>query len=135
VSNVLIIEPDVALRDRWAEALGRNAHDVQQVSGIAEAMKLVREGGHDAIVVDAGEAELRELVAELERVPDSPPLILVSDSPRAPELSAQIGAAGFLPKPCTGEDLVEVVARVASAVVRSTRTFDDETTSPREKDF
>lgn len=135
MSNVLIVEPDEALRAMWSEALGRNAHDVQGVGGVVDAMELIREGGHDAIVIDASEADLRALVAELELVPDAPPLILVSDSPRAPELSARIGAAGFVPKPCTGEDLVEIVGRVASAVVRSTRAFDDETTSPREKDF
>jgi hypothetical protein len=47
-------------------------------------------------------------------------------------VSALVGAAGFLPKPCSSEDLVDIVARVASAAVRPP-PFEEETTSPRNK--
>ncbi len=132
--TVLIVEADAALRDSWSDALDRTGHDVLAVADVTEALARIREGGLDAIVVDAVDGDLRALIAEVERLPDGPPVVLVSDSPSAPELSARIGAAAFLPKPCTGDDLVEVVARVASAIVRP-RSFDDDDTSPRHKDF
>lgn len=134
MSSVLVVQADAALRAAWAAVLSRNGHEVVEVAGVSDGVTHAREGGLDLVVLDASEADARALVAELERLPDAPPLVLVSASPQAPELSAQIGAAGFLPKPCTGEDLVEIVARVSSATVRA-HPFDDETTSPRIKDF
>ncbi len=136
VSTILIAQPDVALNEAWCEALTRNGHEVLAVTTIDDAVTRAREGGLDVIVLDVavGEAGVRELVAELERLPDAPPLVLVSDSPAAPELSARVGAAGFLTKPCTAEDLLELVGRVTNATVRIPR-FDDETTSPRNRDF
>jgi len=134
VSTVLLVQPDLALNERWAEALSRAGHEILSVRAVGDATARAREGGIDVVVLDAidGDSMAREVVAELERLPDAPPLILVSDSPNAPELSAQVGAAGFLPKPCSSEDLVEVVDRVASASVRLA-PFEDETTSPRRK--
>jgi len=130
----LLVQPDLALNERWAEALSRAGHEILSVRAVGDATARAREGGIDVVVLDAidGDSMAREVVAELERLPDAPPLILVSDSPNAPELSAQVGAAGFLPKPCSSEDLVEVVDRVASASVRLA-PFEDETTSPRRK--
>jgi DNA-binding NtrC family response regulator len=134
MSTVLVVQPDAALHDEWLGALSRSGHDVLCVREIVDGVDRAREGGIDVVVLDAGEDGVRALVDELERLPDAPPLVLVSNSPRAPELSAQVGAAGFLPKPCSSEDLVEVVARVASASVR-VHPFDEETTSPRKKMF
>lgn len=134
MSTILLVQPDPSLNDRWAEALSKSGHEILSVRSVADATARAREGGIDVVVLDAvdDEAVVRELVAELERLPDAPPLILVSASPRAPELSAQVGAAGFLPKPCSSEDLAEVVDRVASASVRLA-PFEEETTSPRKK--
>jgi DNA-binding NtrC family response regulator len=138
VSTVLLVQPDIELHDQWAAALSRNGHEVLSVHTVEDGVARAREGGIDVVVLDASDessgtgGSVRLLVAELERLPDAPPMVLVSESPQAPELSAQVGAAGFLPKPCSCEDLVEVVARVASASVR-VHTFDEETTSPRRK--
>ena len=134
MSTVLLVQPDAVLNERWAEALSRGGHEILSVREIDDAIARAREGGIDVVVIDTGDGEpvFRELVAELDRLPDAPPLILVSESPEAPELSAQVGAAGFLPKPCSSEDLVEIVERVASASVRLA-PFEEETTSPRRK--
>lgn len=137
MSTILVVQPDPELHGAWTEALTRSAHDVLGVRAVADAVSRAREGGIDVVVVDpaaGGDGAVRELVSELERLPEPPPIVLISESPDAPELSAQIGAAGFLPKPCSSEDVVEIVARVASATVRP-RPFDDETTAPRPKDF
>lgn len=134
MSSVLLVQPDLALNERWAEALSQGGHEVLSVRSSGDAVARAREGGIDVVVLDAidGDGSVRELIGELERLPDAPPLILVSESPNAPELSAQVGAAGFLPKPCSSEDLAEIVARVASASVRLA-PFEEETTSPRNK--
>ncbi|MGH7859643.1 MAG: response regulator [Candidatus Binatia bacterium] len=131
---MLLVQSDPRLSETWAEALARGGHEVLAVEAIADGIARAREGGLDVVVLDSdGDAAVvRALVAELDRLPDTPPFVLVSASPEAPELSAQIGAAGFLPKPCSPEDLAEVVARVASAAVRHP-AFDEETTSPRKK--
>ncbi len=137
MSSVLVVQPDLALNEEWSAALARDGHEVLRVSTIADGIDRAREGGLDVVLLDAadGVVSVRALVAELERLPDAPPLILVSDSPGAPELSAQVGAAAFLPKPCSTEDLAEIVGRVSSAAVRHRAFDDDETTAPRPKDF
>ena len=134
MSTILLVQPDLELNEIWAEALARTGHDVLRVQNIEDATARAREGGIDVVVVDSDGTDdpVRALVGELERLPDAPPMVLVSDSPLAPELSAQVGAAGFLPKPCSSADLVEIVARVASAAVRHP-AFADETTSPRKR--
>lgn len=134
MSTILLVQRDSMLDEAWAEALAQGGHAVLSVRSIADGIARTREGGLDVVVLDSDGDTLavRELVAELERLPDAPPFVLVSGSPDAPELSAQVGAAGFLPKPCAAEDIVEVVARVASATVRHP-AFDDETTSPRRR--
>ena len=136
MSTILLVQPDAELHEQWTAALSRSGHEVLPVRELADGVARAREGGIDVVVLDGGSGDgiVRELVAELERLPDAPPLVLVSESPKAPELSAQVGAAGFLPKPCSSEDLVDVVARVASASVRI-HPFDDETTSPKNKRF
>jgi len=134
VSTILLVQADLVLNETWAEALARTGYDVLRVQTIDDGVARAREGGIDVVVIDTdgNDGPVRALVGELDRLPDAPPLVLVSESPQAPELSAQVGAAGFLPKPCSSEDLVEVVARVASAAIRHP-IFDEETTSPRKR--
>lgn len=135
MSTVLLVQADAVLHEQWADALTRNGHEVLSVRVIADGVLRAREGGIDVVVLDSpsdGDASTRELVSELERLPEPPPLVLISESPRAPELSAQVGAAGFLPKPCSTEDLTDLVMRVATARVPVHR-FDDETTSPKNR--
>ena len=66
-----------------------------------------------------------ELARDIEALPDAPPIVLVSVSPVAPEISARIGAAAFLPKPCDAWELVSVVARLVGAL-RPVRSFDED---------
>ncbi len=93
-------------------------------------MPLLREGGIDAVVIDAYDPRhgVAELARSIEALPDAPPIILVSGSPAAPEMSARIGAAAFLPKPCEPAELVAIVNRLLGAL-RPVQTFEDEPTS------
>ncbi len=130
VSSVLLVQPDPALRERWREALTGAGHDVLVATGVLSAVARAREGGIDVVVLDSydGAGGVAELVAELERLPDGPPVVLVSSSPRGPALSVTIGAAGFLTKPCEPADLVAAVHKITNVSVRHRS---DEPTSPR----
>ncbi len=83
-----------------------------------EVLPLIREGGIDLVIVDAynPRAGLVELARSIEAVPDAPPIVLVSGSPDAPEISARAGAAAFLPKPCEPSELLAAVSRLLGRV-------------------
>ena len=121
-ATVLFITADATARGAWASALEAERHAVIAASSIAVGIGHARERHNawrvveynDAIVFDASdrEHEGRELVTALDRLPEPPPLILVSSSLRGPELSAHLGAAAFVPKPCTAADIVDECARL-----------------------
>lgn len=121
-ATVLIIAADATARGAWARALETERHAVIGAASIAVGIGHAREGGLDAIVFDASdrEHEGRALVTALDRLPEPPPLVLVSSSLRGPELSAHLGAAAFIPKPCTADDIVAECARLLGA-----RTWSD----------
>ena len=131
MGSVLLVESDPETLDRLGSCLRDAGHEVLFALTSREAFLRTSEGGIDVIVVDAYDPRVGavELARNLNLLPDAPPLILVSSSPAAPEISARIGAAAFLAKPCDPEDLVTAVAR--STGVRNFDDFaDDEPTGP-----
>jgi CheY-like chemotaxis protein len=130
VSTVLVVQPDPLLNDAWCQTLAVRGHEVLAVSGVIDGIQRAREGGIDVVVLDSVDPSrsARALIDELQRLPEPPPLILVSSSPHAPELSAHIGAAAFVPKPCEPDDLADEVQRVATVAVRRLVHIDDEPT-------
>lgn len=117
---------------RWSSALEGSGHSVLVAQRITDGIHRVREGGVDLIFLDPGDGAkgLEYFVIALGRLPDPPPFVLISSSPTALHTSAQFGAATFLPKPCTGEDIAELAARFIAAPVQAP-TMDDEPTKPR----
>ena len=122
--------------ETWTETLTSRGYDVLAVNGVINGVERAREGGIDVVVLDSydGSGGVAELVAELDRLPDAPPVILVSGSPKGPGLSVHIGAAGFLTKPCEPDDLAAAVQRVANVIVRMPTGADDELTGPRSRE-
>lgn len=96
-----------------------------------DALSTIRDGGIDVVVIDAYDPSVGviELAAALEDLPDTPPLVLISGSPAAPEISARICAAHFLAKPCEPDELVGVVDRLLDHH-RPIVVLDDEPTGP-----
>lgn len=94
---------------------------------VKEAVLRLREGGIDVVVIDAYDPRvgIPELARHMETLPDTPPLVLLSGSPHAPEISARIGAAAFIPKPYEQGEVVVAIDRVAGSV-RPVRVIDDE---------
>lgn len=102
-------------------------HEVLLAVTLREAFLRISEGGIDAVVVDSYDPRVGviELARSMNALPDAPPLVLVSTSPYAPEISARIGAAAFVPKPCEPSEVVAVLQRVAGDL-RPVRHFEDE---------
>src|SRR5512144_2607906 len=131
VDSILLVEADVAISEAWAAAATAAGHSVLTASGMREALLLVQEGGIDVVVIDVYDprAGVVELARGMEALPDAPPIILVSASPAAPELSARIGAATFLAKPCEPSEVVAAVEQILERL-RPVRVVDDEPSDP-----
>lgn len=69
------------------------------------------------MLLDHGPSDrgLQEFVTELDRLPDPPPFVLLSDSPQGPVISAHLGAAAFVLKPCQPDEIVTIVNRYSAA--------------------
>lgn len=129
MGSILLVESDPDTCDEWSTALVAAGHSVIVASAMREALPLIRDGGIDVIVIDTYDPRggVVDLARSIEALPDAPPVILVSGSPDAPKISAQIGAATFLPKPCEPLELVNAVAQLLGEL-RPVRTFEDEPT-------
>lgn len=129
MGSVLLVETDPQTAERWARDLAAAGHEVLVADTLRDAPPLIREGGIDVVVIDCyGPCTgVIELARDIEMLPEPPPLVLVSNSPVAPEVSARAGAAAFLPKPCEPAELVAVIARLLGAL-RPVRSFEDEPT-------
>ena len=122
MGSILLVESDPDTRDRLGSAMREAGHEVLVAITMREAFLRISEGGIDAVVVDSYDPRvgITDLAKSMDALPDAPPLVLVSASPHAPEISARIGAAAFLPKPCEPAELVLSVSRIVGEV-RPTR--------------
>ncbi|MBA3502442.1 MAG: response regulator [Myxococcota bacterium] len=129
MGSILLVETDPETTERWANALDTAGHAVFTADGLHDAPTLLREGGIDVVVIDCYDqcVGVIELARNIELLPDAPPIVLISNSPVAPEVSVRIGAAAFLPKPCEPAELVAVIARLLGKL-RPVRAFEDEPT-------
>jgi DNA-binding response OmpR family regulator len=134
VGTILVVQADPVLRAEWSEALRHRGHAVLEASDVAAGVAHAREGGIDLVVLDSLDPSrsAKALIDELQRLPEPPPLILVSSSPQAPEQSAHLGAVAFVPKPCAPDDVAAVADSVVSARPRGFE--DDEPTGRRRLD-
>jgi len=129
MGSILLVEAEPEQHDRVAAAVREAGHEVLREVTVRDAFSRTSEGGIDVIVIDAEPLVATELARCLQALPDPPPLVLVSSSPTAPEISARIGAAAFLPKPFDASDLVAIIARhVEPRPVRMFAEFEDEAT-------
>lgn len=127
MGSILVVQSDPDSRDRLGGALRGAGHEVIVAFAVKEAVLRLREGGIDVVVIDAYDPRvgIPELARHMETLPDTPPLVLLSGSPHAPEISARIGAAAFIPKPYEQGEVVVAIDRVAGSV-RPVRVIDDE---------
>jgi DNA-binding response OmpR family regulator len=131
VGSILLVEADPETCGHWSDGLGTAGHAVLTATAMRDALSTIRDGGIDVVVIDAydprvGVVELARAIAE---IPDAPPIVLVSGSPSAPEISARIGAAAFLLKPCEPPELVAAISRLVDKPLHPVRAFEDEPTN------
>jgi DNA-binding NtrC family response regulator len=129
MGSILLVEAEPDHQDRLGTAVREAGHEVIGAFTAGDAFSRTSEGGIDVIVV-ADVAMATELARTLQALPDPPPVVLVSSSPSAPEISAHIGAAAFLPQPFEADELMRIIARhVEPRPVRMFAEFaDDEPT-------
>jgi DNA-binding NtrC family response regulator len=129
VGSILLVEADPITSDQWAAALRDAGHTIVAVHMSREVLPVILEGGIDAVVLDAYDPRIgiTDLAKKIAALPDAPPLVLISGSPFAPEISARIGAASFLMKPCEPAEVVAVANRLVGEV-RPVRIIEDEPT-------
>ena len=129
MGTVLLVETDRETAQRWARDLGAAGHEVLIADTLRAAPPVIREGGIDVVVIEChGQCVgVIELARDIELLPEPPPIVLVSSSPVAPEVSVRIGAAAFLAKPCEPAELLAAVARLLGKL-RPVRAFEDEPT-------
>lgn len=116
--SVLLVEADPITSEAWSAAIVAAGHWVLTVSGMREALLMIRDGGFDAVIIDAHEpgAGVMELAHGMNALPDAPPIILASESPAAPRMSVRIGAAAFVTKPCEPFEIVDAIERLIGRV-------------------
>lgn len=126
MGSILLVESDPETRDRLGSAMRDAGHEVIMALTMREAFLRVSEGGIDVVVVDSYDPRVGivELARNMDTLPDAPPVLLVSASPHAPEISARIGAASFIPKPFESSEVIASISRIVGDV-RPTRVIDD----------
>ncbi len=129
MANLLFVAADSETSSAWCNLWTGFGHDVVVLDSIDSAINHLREGGIDLIILDTHDSlgSMSNLVASMNRLVDAPPLLLISDSPTAPEISARIGAAGFLPKPCEGSEVLREINRLVGPP-RANFTMEEEPT-------
>jgi len=114
VTAVLLVSSDPTLRGDWETGLTDGGHDVAVTTTAAGAVSRLRAERIDILVVDFEVAGgIGPLAEALPGLRDAPPLILVGAAVEAPAVSAHLGAAAFVPKPCSGAELAMVVTHQA----------------------
>ena len=136
MGSILLVESDPDTSEQWSTALSAAGHEVLAATAIKDAVPVTSDGGIDVVILDVYllppnqlSASVVELVRGIQALPDPPPIILISSSPDAPELSARIGAATFLPKPCEPSEIVNAVNGLLGRL-RPVRALEDEPTGP-----
>jgi DNA-binding NtrC family response regulator len=115
--SVLVVDDEVILCQSVEKILKRKGHKVDAATSVADALKALDTGNtYDLIIADlmmpqAGGMEL--LSAVKASWPDLPVLIITGFSSIASAVeTTKLGAAGYLPKPFTPEELEKAVEAV-----------------------
>lgn len=129
---VLVVGADPDQQVLLARAIARAGHEPLVAPCAFTGVEQLRDGGIDlAIVHYSATLRMDVLVGGLERLPDPPPLLMVSSSLDAPLLSARYGAAGFVAWPSAPDDLLTALTRLLA--VEAPTEFEEYPTLPTER--
>jgi DNA-binding NtrC family response regulator len=129
--NVLVVDDELILCQSVEKILKRKGHKVNAVTSVADALKSLDAGNrYDLIIADlmmpqAGGLEL--LAAVQENWPELPVLIITGFSSIASAIeTTKLGAAGYLPKPFTPEELGNAVEAVLARSSKNDQSAKDD---------
>ena len=117
-ARVLVVEDDPDVRALMRSALEEDGHDIVTTGDGLEALAECERRAPEIVVLDLGLPEMSgpEFVSAYRRMPrPAAPLVVVSGASDARRIAADLGAAVFLPKPFSIEQLSEAVRRVRPA--------------------
>lgn len=116
--DILVVDDELTVCQSVNKILKRNGHKVEQTHSVADALAaLDANRTYDFIIADlmmplAGGLVLLKVVRE--NWPEIPVLIITGFSSISSAVEAmKLGAAGYLPKPFTPEELIEVIEKIA----------------------
>lgn len=116
MAAILLIDTDLEQLERFRHALESHGHATLVAATAVSGVERLREGGIDAVVLHHTDPDRTEVFVEaLQKLPDPPPFVMVSSSEDAPLLSARLGAAGFLPRPCAPEEILASIEQMLAA--------------------
>ena len=125
VLKILVADDDTQMQLAVSASLGRAGHDVSVVGDGRAALHALEEGSFDVIVSDQRMPEMsgQELLAEVQKRGLDIPFIMITAYGTINQAvqAMQQGAADFITKPFSAEDLERVVERVVTPESRSLR--------------
>lgn len=130
----LVLDDDPATARAVGDALAEGGFAVTWATSVEEARRHIEAHPIAVVLVDLslGEVRGRQLLDELARIDDAPPMLIVSGSEDAPAIAAELGIS-CVAKPFRIEELLAALAvtrgtrppkRTASGLRPSTRTLD-----------
>jgi two-component system, sensor histidine kinase len=116
--DVLLVDDEAAFARAVRDLLGLQGHQVTVVDSAAAAMEAIQSRSFDVVLTDysLGETSGAELAERLADLPASPFVVLITGYATEIDDASLMtrGVDAVLPKPCRGDDLREVLARVPS---------------------
>jgi DNA-binding NtrC family response regulator len=112
----LILSPGSAPDEPWTPELEKLGYTVLYAEEPGQAIVHVRTAVVDCVLINSctdKHESVAEFVNQLTSEQEAPPFVLVSSSPSAPTYSAKLGAAAFVPKPCSSAELEHVLTRMS----------------------
>jgi DNA-binding NtrC family response regulator len=129
---VLVVGADPDQQQLLANTIARAGYEPVVAPCAQTGVEQLREGGIDLAIVHYSETmQMDVLVGGLERLPDPPPLLMVSASVDAPLASARYGAAGFVAWPSAPDDLMTAVQSLLTS--QASADFEEFPTLPTER--
>ena len=124
--SVLIVEDDDSLRRIVSRHLRGKGYEVDEASSVGDATTALNAGLRPGIVLldlnlpgDSGWDLLRQHALA---AAGSPPVVITSAATISPRQLAEVGCAGYLPKPFPLESLVATLERLLNQEPRATST-------------
>ena len=114
--RVLIVEDDAVIRDAIRTTLEDDGLDIVETGDGLEALAECKRKAPGVVILDLGLPKMsgQEFVAAYRNLgPKRAPIVVLSARPDARQVARDLGAAAFLPKPFSLDELSQVVRRVA----------------------